>query len=195
MLSNFQKSIVGFLFVCWMSVSSVEAEILKVTVRLRTETCNVGCFQLLKDNLKKVNGVTQVNISPASGSAELNWDPNQPFSYYAVNAALQMVGVGLINMGVKASGAIEQQGENVILRSNPDNTKFVLISPQSPNVNQYTPVTSPTLQGLSPDLKLSILEKSKPNKIVTVEGTIFRWYAPPPLYLVVERITFETPKI
>jgi copper chaperone CopZ len=193
MLSIFQKTITGSLIACFLLIFSAEAEILKVIVRLRTENCNAGCFQLIKDNLKKVNGVTNVNISPASGSAELNWDPTRPFSYYAVNAALQKVGIGLINMGVKASGAIEQQGKNVILRSTPDNTKFILISPQTPNVNQYTPVTSPVLQGLSPDLKLSILEKSKPNKIVTIEGTIYRWYAPPPIYLVVERITFETP--
>ena len=177
-----------------MSISSADAEILKVIVRIRSENCNAGCFELLKKNLKRVNGVTQVNISPASGSIELSWDPNQPFSYYAVNAGLQMVGVGLINMGIKASGIIEQQGKNVVLRSTPDNTKFILISPQTPNVNQYTAVTSPALQGLSPDLKASILEKAKPNKIVTVEGNIFRWYAPPPLYLVVDRLTFETPK-
>lgn len=194
MISTFYKSIIGFFFISWMSISSVDAEILRVTVRIRAENCNAGCFELLKKNLKRVNGVTDVTLSPAAGSIVLNWKPDQPFSYYAVNAGLQMVGVGLINMGIKASGVIEQQGKNVILRSIPDNTKFVLISPQTPNVNQYTPVTSPALQSLAPDLKISILEKAKPNKIVTVEGNIFRWYAPPPLYLVIDRITFETPK-
>ena len=189
----FWKSLFLASFLAILAFPNLDAQILSVTVRIRGETCNPGCYKLLKDNMKRVKGVRDVTVNPSSSYLQLTWDPKVPFSYYNVNGALQMVGVGLIDMGIKASGYIKKSGNKLTLVSTPDNTIFVLLSPQSPDVNQFTPVTSPMLQNLSGDLKSEILQKS-PNKIVTIEGNIYRWYAPPPIYVVLSRVSFESPK-
>lgn len=174
--------------------SSAPASILKVNVRVDGDTCTPKCYELIKKYMLRVKGVTDVKLNTSGGVIELTWDPNLPFSWFNVNSALQMVGVALLNMGIKASGEIRQEGKRLVLVSKPDNTSLILISPLKGNPDLYTAQPNPYLQTLDPELKREILAKATPGKVVTVEGTLFPWYQPPPFYLVVEQLTFETPK-
>lgn len=177
-------------------VSSLQAEIEQISFTWRAAECQAGCDTLLKKELGKIYGVSEVQVDLAAGQATLKWKPNVAFSFYPINTAIRMVGPHMRNLRAKVRGKIKHDTNNVKLISEGDSTEFYLINPVIPVANQYVETHSVFNRSLTPDLKKQLIDSEAKKQIVTIEGPIFEPYRSPPLQLVVENLSFEdqTPK-
>ncbi|NGX42899.1 MAG: hypothetical protein K940chlam7_01187, partial [Chlamydiae bacterium] len=170
------------------------SEVLEVRITWSSTACNEDCAKLLSKQFMKIKQVEKVSTNPVTGVTVLNWKPKQPFSYYPIKTTMQVVGVGVNDIRVRVRGKVKEQGRSVVLFSEQDNTRFVLVSPIVPDPERYTTKPNPYLRELTPNVRERILKEAENDKILVIEGPLNRPARSPPLQLVVERIQVEKKK-
>ncbi len=177
----------------WMT-PHLFAEILQVSVFWGSTSCNPKCAELLEKNFKKMPQVEEVAVNPAAGSALFKWKAGSPFSYKIIKSQLQMAGVGVDTIRIRVRGQAVEDGKWIRFTSLGDKTTFSLISSMPHMPTKFTNLPNPAFLVLSPELKESILKDAADNKIIVIEGPLYRPHRSPPLYLIVEKIQVEKNK-
>lgn len=176
-----------------LGTCAIQAEILDVNITWNSYLCTQSCSEILYRQFQKIRGVEQIRINEAAGTASLIWKPDAPFSYQMVKVPMQMAGVGVNDIRVSVRGRVREQGRQVALISEGDNTRFVLVSPIMPSKRMYTTKPNPYFRELAPNLRDRILRDAEQDKIMVVEGPLYRPARSPPLQIVVQSIRVERP--
>lgn len=175
----------------------LNADIEKVTIQWTQAryNCDAGCLQLLDNQFRKIPGVSSVAINQGAAQAVLQWDPNAPFSYTAIDTAMRMVGPSIDNLGIrlKIRGTIRHDANTVTLISLGDNTNYFLLSPITPSSTQYVDPESVASHPLWPQVRTELLDAEAQNLLVTVEGPLFQPERAPPYYIIVEQKKVSKP--
>jgi hypothetical protein len=173
------------------------ADIEKVTVQWTQAryNCDAGCLRLLDNQFRRISGVSDVAIDQGAAQATLQWNPNVPFSYTAIDTAMRMVGPSIDNLGVrlKVRGTIRHDANSVTLISLGDNTNFFLLSPITPSSTQFVDTESVASRPLWPQVRTELLDAEAQNLIVTIDGPLFQPERAPPFYIIVEQKKVSKP--
>jgi hypothetical protein len=172
----------------------LKAEISDITITWRAAQCIGRCQKLLSEQFGKIYGVSKVDVNLAAGQANLKWKPNVAFSFYQINTAMRLVGPAISNIRLKVKGKIQADRGQVKLISEGDGTTFYLLNPITPSGTKYVITGSIYNRQLSPDVRKQLLDAAAKKQLVIVEGPLFEPYRSPPLYLVIEHLSFEDPK-
>ena len=189
----FHKIIPSFLILSALATfnTHLHSEIVEVFVSWNSYSCDEKCSQLLKKKFEGMKQVESVTLNSSAGNARLKWNPKSSFSYQAVKAPLQMVGVGLNELRVRVRGKGVVQGNGAALLSLGDNTRFTLISPIRARPGEYVALPDGSNLELSQNLQEKVVKASEEDKVVVVEGPIYQGHRSPPLYLIVSRLQVE----
>lgn len=174
----------------------LQAEIQQVTISWTANLCRTECVKNLYTQLGSIPSVKEVRINQGAGKAFIFLKPNAPFSFAPFNAAMQMVGLSIIDIRVRAKGPIVNQGQDYILLSSGDNTPFTLINPVIPERNDYVVQynAGAVNRRLSPSNVQKFEDAKKSREIATIEGPLFLPERSPPILLVVEQVSFSGSK-
>lgn len=172
----------------------IAAEIDPILISWRVGECQPGCDVLLEKEVRKLYGVDSLEINTGAGQMSIRWKANQRFDYYAILSAIKKVGLHLANIRVKVRGMIRFEGNNTIIISNGDKTPFYLLGPVQPQNNQYTPTRSIYNRQLTLEQKAQLMEGEKSGAIAVIDGPLFEPYRSPPLFLVLENVSFVKPE-
>ncbi len=170
-------------------------EVQRITVTWNSIMCNVKCGELIEKKFMALKELDQVNVDPSRGVANLKWNPETPFSYTPIKTAMAMVGAGVNDIRVRVRGVVVEEGRNVALYSLGDNTRFLIVSPLRPELGRQTVLPHPSLRELSPELRDRILRDAEQDKIMVIEGPLYKPSRSPPLMIVTERIQVEKKKV
>jgi copper chaperone CopZ len=173
---------------------AIEAEISDVTITWRAEQCKARCQKLLSEQFGKLYGVSKVDVNLAAGQANLTWKPNVPFSFYQINTAMRLVGPAISNIRMKIRGHIQAERGQIKVISEGDGTAFYLLNPITPSNTKYVITGSIYNRQLSPDTHKQLLDAAAKKQLAVVQGPLFEPYRSPPLYIVIEILSFEEPK-
>ncbi len=185
--------IFSFLFVASLSnLASFDAcaEVVKVQIQWQPESCTMACAQLLATQFQKVPGVAEIIMNQGGGFADLRWKPQYPFAFIPIQTAMQNVGVGIRNIRVKARGTLVFQQQTVALISLGDNTPFYLLGPLVAKSGQMTIDDSLQNHQLSPATLTQLVEASKQNRIVVIEGPLYQPWSYSWLWLIIDQMQF-----
>lgn len=171
----------------------MQAEIEKILIKWNAALCLDTCIPLMERNLHAIKGVTDFQINPNAGVAEIHWDPQAHFSYEPFNLASRAVGSRILDIRVRVKGTIAHDRENFFISSLGDNTRFLLIGPIAPVPGGYTIRGNIASHPLSPSLKQQLLDAENAGKQVTIEGPLFQptWYT---LTLIAEQVNLPPPR-
>lgn len=172
----------------------LHAEILEVFVSWNSYSCDQKCAEMIRNKFENMKQVESVNFNPSAGNIRLKWNPTSPFSYQIIKTQLQMVGVGLNELRVRARGRGVQAGKSVVLVSSGDNTRFTLISPLKARPEEYIALPDGSNLELAPSLQEKVLTAAAEDKVIVVEGPIYQGHRSPPLYLITSRLQIEKKK-
>ncbi|MBA3721505.1 MAG: hypothetical protein H0W88_03795 [Parachlamydiaceae bacterium] len=188
-----KQKIVFILSLCFLTfTSSLPAEIGKILIKWNAALCLDTCIPTLSNQFRGIPGVTDFQINPSAGVAELHWAPQYPFSIVPFNNATRMVGIRMSNMRVQVRGFITHDPYNFYIVSLGDNSRFQLIGPIRPQVGNYVIRQNIANHPLAPDVQQKLLQAEGSGQIVTVEGPLFE----PTrlnLILITEQITLPPP--
>lgn len=173
-----------------LHIGAVQAEVQQVTLRWLGMQCQASCVRGLETQLRRVRGVASVDISEPQGQAIIQWDPQVPFSYRSIEAAIAMIGIGIDpeDFGLTVRGNIIHDERNVILISIGDNTRFYLLGTPPFVPNRFIEENSLANRALTPQIKSQLLEAERNRQSVTISGPLFQPEASPPLYLVIQSL-------
>jgi len=186
-----KKTTLYFLVALHFTTTHLGAEVQRVTITWNSIMCNIRCGQLIEKKFKELREVQQVAVSPSIGVANLTWKPYVPFSYAPVKTAMQMVGAGVNDIRVRVRGKVRFEGDEVALYSIGDNTRFLLVSPLSPDPLRQLVEPHPSLRQMNPGLRERILRDVQQDMSVVVEGPLYRPASAWPLTIVIERMQPE----
>ena len=191
-----KKQIFSLLFIFLLSLnpSIAKGEVVKVVVTWSPGFCNPDCANLLKERLQKMTQVQEVNVDANSGVANIKWNPTSSFSYQPIKQNMQMTGIGVNDISISVRGKIVEDGQNAILISDKDKTRFTLVSPLMGDPRKYTTSPNPFFRSLTPELKENLLQEAKQGKIFLVDGSLYQPARSPPLQLIVKRYRIEKVK-
>lgn len=179
-----------------LHISSIKAEIKEVTFQWPSILCKDSCVRGLEQQLRKIRGVTDVSINGPQGQAHLKWDPQAPFSYRSIEAAVAWIGLGFEDLHVTVRGNIVHNERDVILVSLGDNSRFYLMNHPPDVPNRFVEQNSPFNRTLTPQMRAQLLDAERNHQIVTISGPLFHPETSPPLYLTVESLNMsENPNI
>lgn len=191
-----KKSWFVFLAFFFCLFGNVSAEIQQVTITWTANLCRSECLRNLHDQLQNIPSVRDVRINEGAGKAFIFLKPNAPFSFAPFNQAMQLVGLSIVDIRVRAKGPIVNQGQDFILLSSGDNTPLTLINPVIPERNNYVVQynAGAVNRRLSPTNIKKLEDARKSREIATIEGPLFLPERSPPLLLVIEQISFSAAK-
>jgi hypothetical protein len=169
----------------------LNGEVESVTISWNTVMCNPKCAQLIEKRFKELKEIAEVNVNPGNGVAKLKWKPDSQFSYITVKRVMQMVGAGVNDIHVRVRGKVRAEGKKIVLYSLGDNTRFQLVSPIQPEISRPVVPPNPALMELTPTLREKILEDADQDKIMVIEGPLYRPWNTPFLVVIVERLQVE----
>ena len=172
-------------------VSPLNGEVERITVSWNSAICNAHCAELIEKNFMNLQELDQVNVDPGRGVANLRWNPETPFSYAPIRTSMAMVGAKINDIRVRVRGVVREEGKDVALYSLGDNTRFLLVSPIRPQPHRQTVLPHPSLRELDPGLRDRILVDAEQDKIMVIEGPLYKPSRSPPLMIVIERIQVE----
>lgn len=190
-MSSFNIKKLIFLLI-FFSFSCIEARVREVTITWNAPLCLSSCVAGLYDQFMKIPGVEEVDMAP--GRARLKWQPDAPFSFVPINTAMSMIGLSIIELRVKVSGAIIHNANSVTLVSKPDGTWFNLRSTPIPVPNQYVEQFNISNYSLHPQMYQELLEAEEKQQEVEITGQIFEPERSPPLVLIIERKQLAKPQ-
>jgi hypothetical protein len=169
------------------------AEVERITVTWNNVMCNVQCGELIARRFGAMKELEKVEVNPSTGVANLKWNSKFTFSYVPIKTTMQMVGAGIDDVRVRVRGKAKEEGRDVVFYSIGDNTRFLLASPIRPDPRRQVVFPNPTLMQLDPDLRERIMTDAKQDKVLVIEGPLYKpWWSPPlPLMIVIERIQVE----
>lgn len=173
--------------------SNLQADIEKILIKWNAALCRDVCIPNLQSKFRSVGGVTDFQINPSAGVAELHWRPRYPFSLVPFNTAMRSVGIRMLNIRVRVTGTIAHDSYNVYLVSLGDNSRFQLIGPIRPEIGQYVIRQNIANHPLSPEVLQRLLSTEAGGQTVTIEGPLFE----PNRYnliLITEQINFPPPR-
>lgn len=175
-------------FISVLFVAQAHAEVSKVTVKwLNPGVCSESCITDMAKQFGAMSGAAEVILNQGGGQVDIRWKPRVPFSYYPINTAMRMVGPSIHDIRVSVRGTIAHNSNTITLESLGDNTKFVLLGPVNPSMNQYTVVHNTDNRPLSEEARKKFLDAEKYFEVVEVEGPLLDPWRYQVLYLVVEK--------
>lgn len=161
---------------------TLSAEIQEVRMTWNKATCDGTCVSLLRKNLDRFNAVAAYKMEPEKGIAYLRWMPEANFDLISIKRIYQSVGFGfgVGDVMVKVRGVIERKGNDYILKSLGDGTKFRLLGPPHPGQTSFRSTGSWQSYPLSPDQKRQLQEGYANHEVVEVFGGLFynQWDLP-----------------
>lgn len=186
--SLFKSLIMSFLFIKTFLCAEVENIVIKWDAAL----CLDVCIPLLERNLRSIKGVTDFTINPMAGAAEIEWDPNVPFSYFPFNTASRATGLRLSDIRVRVRGTVSHDPSNFYLVSLGDGVQFQLVGPGKASFG-YTIQANIANHPLPAYRQEQLLDAENRRQIITVEGPLFEpnRYS---LMLITEQIFVPPPK-
>lgn len=164
----------------------LHAEILEISVFWNQAKCSAGCNELLRKNFGKLQEIESIEMKPAEGSASIKWKPNAPFSYRLIKNQMQLSGISLDYIHARVRGKASLSGKTLKLLSIGDGTIFHLVSPLSTRGSPNPQFIEPTKQ-----LVDAVMNEAKEDKVLVIEGLLYRPHRSPPLNLIVEKIQVE----
>jgi len=178
-------------FAALLVVAELKADIQKVTITWTQGLCVDNCPKNLEVQLRKVPGVSDIQINGLSARADISWKPNMYFSYKAVEAAMSMIGLSINDIRVKVRGSLTHDDVVVWLVSTGDGTRFMLLSPMQTSLTQYSEFYNVESHKLNPDMRDRLLQAELNDAVVTIEGPLFSPERSPPLTLIIEKLQVE----
>lgn len=176
------------LFLTALSLT-LNAEISKVSVKwLNPSICQDGCVNDMAKQFGVMNGAAEVIINQGAGQVDIRWKPRTVFSYYQLNTAMRMVGPSINTITVSVRGTVSHSGNNFSLESLGDNTRFNLLGPVDPKMNQYTVTHNTDNRPISEDVRKKLLDAEKYFEVVEIEGPLLDPWRYQTLYLVTEKV-------
>ena len=169
------------------SSAPIQAKIDEVTITWTPQLCLYSCAAELNNRFLKIPGVAEVDLNQPAGRAKLKWEPESPFTYAPINAAMSWIGLSIIELRIKVSGYIVHDEKSVTLVSKPDGTRFVLKSPTNPIYNQYVEQFNIYGYSMNAQMRDELLEAEENKLEVEITGQIFEPERSPPLVLIIER--------
>lgn len=185
--------LLAFVTVALLIRDEVKAEIDPIIISWKAGECQTGCDVLLEREFRKLYGIEDLAVNIGSGQMSIRWKANQRFDYYAILSAIKKVGLHIANIRVKVRGMVRFEGANSVIISNGDKTLFYLLGPIQPEANRYTPTRSIYNRQLTFEQKAQLMAGEKSGSMAVIEGPLFEPYRSPPLFLIVENISFVKP--
>jgi hypothetical protein len=172
--------------------SSARADVENVVIKWNAALCLDVCIPLLERNLRGIKGVVDFSINPSAGAAEIQWDPNIPFSYYPFNTASRATGLRLSDIRVRVRGTVSHDSSNFYLISLGDGVQFQLVGPTQAQIG-YAITANIATHPLPAYRKDQLLDAENRRQIITVEGPLFEpnRYS---LVLIAEQVAIPPPK-
>lgn len=171
----------------------LKAEIQEVTISWTAQECLGSCAKGLYDQFRKIHGVSEISINQSAGQASLRWEPNASFSYQPVQVAMQLMGLAINNIKVRVRGTIRNDSPTSFrLVSIGDSTSFTLAATPPPVKNQYVEQYNAQNRTLPKEMIQQLFEAQINDQIATISGPLFAPWRSPPLYLVIEKIQFDS---
>lgn len=174
----FKKLAIYTLFLS-LAISSISAEIQRVTVHYTAMVCTEQCIVLLNSYLRQLPGVSNVMFNEGAGTASIAWKPNYPFEFQPVNYAVRRIGLQVDVMYVKFRGTIQVVGDHYYLVSLGDGTKMELLSSPVTTKLGRPEQFSYFTHTLNDHYKKLFREAQARHLLVTVEGPLFEPDRPP----------------
>lgn len=168
------------------------AEVEQVIVTWVSMECQTTCITQLRYQFQKIPGVQDVAINP--GRAEIKWKPNVPFSFSPINVAMELLGITINDIRVRAHGTLSHGQTNVTLTSIGDHTRFDLLNPVVPEISGQAAEYNIGARYLRPALRQKLVEAEKDGLEATIEGPLLFPERSPPLELVVDHVSFKKPE-
>lgn len=167
------------------------AEVSQVTIKwLNPVICQQGCINDMAKQFGSMNGAAEVILNQGAGQVDIRWKPRVQFSYYPLNTAMRLVGPSIHDIHMKVRGTITHNSNTFTLESLGDNTRFLLLGPVEPNMNQYTVVHNTDNRPIPDDIKVKLLNAEKNFEVVEIEGPLMDPWRYQVLYLVIEKANF-----
>lgn len=163
------------------------AEIQELTISWNAFKCQSSCIQQIQQHFTTIKGIKNLKINPSSGVANIEWDPNEPLNYEPFRYAAAAVGININTMRVGVKGKIDHSGNNLILISDKDGSRFHLIGPIHTESGRYTPKYNLDTHPLPQDTIEQLLDIERQGRAIVISGPLFlpsRY----PLTLVTEQI-------
>ena len=156
-----------------LSFAFATAEVEEVFIGWNAFKCQNNCLELIETNFSKIEDKTQLKINAAAGQAEMQWNPNKPFSYEPFRSAAAAVGITIREMRLRVKGTIEHDLDSFYLISTTDHTRFKLIAPIQTESGRYTPRYNLSNHYFSNEEKKHLLNLENQQKTVIVSGLLY----------------------
>lgn len=170
-----------------LPIYSLFSVVESVEIKWNAFKCLDDCVASIEKNLRAIRSVSNIKITARDGRAEMQWNPNEPFSYEPFRLASAAVGIKIDEMRVRVTGTIVHDPSNYYLISGGDGSRFTLMGPIYTEPGRYSPKYSFATHPLTPRLIQQLSEATKQRAIVTISGPLYlpnRW----PRYLIIEQI-------
>lgn len=174
--------------------SNLHAEIQKIIVVWTRGICTPTCIVNLERQLRRMDGVADINMNPSSATAVLQWNPNVPFSFQALEAPMSKIGLSIEHLRIRVQGTLSHDDNNIWLSSIGDGTRFVVLGGVDPTVVGYTETFNTESYRLPLDQRQQFIDAENQNLTVTIDGPIFMPERAPPLVILSEKATFSKPE-
>lgn len=175
-----------------IQIKPLHAEIQEVTITWTAQECLGSCAQGLYAQFKKIPAVSEININQSAGRATLKWRPNAPFSYQSIDTAMRLIGLYINNIKVSVRGTVVHDSPTTFrVLSIGDHSSFTLLSVPTAAPNQYVVQNNVQNRTLPPSTINQLLQAQQNNQTVTVSGPLFEPWRSPPVYLIIEHISFS----
>ncbi len=188
------KKVLFFLGLALTFSSFLQAEIVNIVIKWNAFSCANICVSSLQNNLRSINGITDLVINPMAGVAEIEWNPRIPFNFYSFSIASRTIGIRINDVRLRVKGTIFHVGNNIFLNSLGDGSQFLLLGPIQPQASTYIIQQNVASHPISAELREKLLDAERRQEIVTVEGPLFEPYRYN-LTLEIEQIDIPPPKI
>lgn len=152
--------------------STLAAEIENVVIKWNAALCQGYCETALANELDSIPDVASYRIDPYKGIADIQWKPNEQFSFGTLNLASRSIGFRITETRLKVRGTIAHDRENIYLVSIGDGTRFILLGALKTVPGQYAVRASRASYPLPIDWSERFLELEADNQIVAVEGLL-----------------------
>jgi copper chaperone CopZ len=174
--------------------TTVNGEIQKIQVKWNPVSCNAACAQGVLKELRKVRGITAVDVDSGTGQANIQWDPSTPFSFERIKIAMQMIGPYINDIRLWTRGKIRHSNQTISLVSSGDNSQFILVGLPEHSPTGYVEQYSGDVRHLSDDMRDQLLDAESQDLFVNIQGPLFLPYYGSPLKLIVEKMNIENPQ-
>lgn len=146
------------------------AEVEEVSIAWNGFKCQGMCPSQIEQNLRSIKAVQNLSVN-ASGFASMKWDSNYPFSYEPFRYASAAVGIHITDMRVRVKGNVVQEGRDLYLISDRDNSRFFLRGPLQTEVGRYAPSNLDT-HPLTPGMQDRLLDAMDRDLKVLISGPL-----------------------